>query len=202
MLSKLIATVCSLLFVIGSISVRAGDYEDAEHSYSTERYANALIKYKRAAADGHAAAQVKLGIMYKKGQGVTQDYSEAARWFRLAADQGDATGQLNLGAMYNNGNGVPRDIREAVKWYRLAAAQGNVDAWFNLSICYEYGNGVPQNYLRAHMWANLAAATSPSPSEILSTSRDLIAKKMTQQQIAEAQRMAKACEARKYKGCE
>jgi len=49
------------------------------------------------AEQGHAVAQFSLGVMYRKGQGVSQNYKTAAKWFRLAAEQGDAAAQFNLG---------------------------------------------------------------------------------------------------------
>lgn len=60
-----------------------------------------------------------------------------------------------------------------------------------------YGHGVRQDYVTAHMWLNLAAARG-WPAE---AGRDDVAKKMTPQQIADAQKRARECLARKYKGC-
>ena len=44
--------------------------------------------YRRAAEQGHAGAQLNLGIMYKIGEGVPEDLAEAAKWLQKAADQG------------------------------------------------------------------------------------------------------------------
>src|SRR3981081_742616 len=64
-------------------------------------------KQLRAKADqGDAVAQNKLGMMYEKGQGSSQDYSEAVHWYRKAADQGYAEAQFNLGGMYYRGMGA------------------------------------------------------------------------------------------------
>jgi len=35
-------------------------------------------------------AQYNLGVMYAKGQGVTQDNVQAVAWYRKAAEQGEA----------------------------------------------------------------------------------------------------------------
>ena len=50
------------------------------------------MSYGLSAAQGHAGAQNKLGIMFDQGQGVAQDRAEAItiRLHRLAAAQGDA----------------------------------------------------------------------------------------------------------------
>ena len=68
----------------------------------------------RASAEaGDALAQVNLGVMYTKGNGVRRDDIEANSWFRKAADQGDALAQVRLGIMYANGRGVQQDDAEA-----------------------------------------------------------------------------------------
>ncbi len=57
---------------------------------------------------------------------------------------------------------------------------------------YNYGQGVPQDYIQAHMWYNLAAASGGDDDrEMAAKNRDLIAEKMTSEQIAEAQRLAR-----------
>lgn len=120
---------------------------------------------------------------YKRG-----DVATAVKLMREAAKQGDAAAQFNLGISYQNGEGVTRDYVEAAKWYRMAAEHGNVYAQANLGIAYFNGHGVPQDYILAHMWLNLAAARGDSS---VAESRDLVAKRMTGDQIAEAQRLAR-----------
>ena len=134
--------------------------------------------------------------MYQNGHGVTQDYAEAARWYRKAAEQGYAIAQFNLGSMYNNGQGVKKDYAEAFHWYRKAADQGDADAQANLGYAYETGQGVSQDFVEAHMWLNLAAsrASGDDDQTRYASARDLVAKMMNSQQIAEAQRRAREWE--------
>jgi TPR repeat protein len=127
--------------------------------------------------------------MYAEGKGVPQDYAEALRWYRKAADQGDAGAQSNLGVMYAKGQGVPQDSAEAARWYRKAADQGEAVGQFNLGGMYAEGQGVPQEYVTAHMWLNLAAAKDGEDDA--AKARDTIAKEMTREQLAEAQRLAR-----------
>ncbi|MEE9608205.1 MAG: tetratricopeptide repeat protein, partial [Myxococcota bacterium] len=55
------------------------------------------VKWFRKAADqGHARAQNKLGMMYAHGKGVSEDDTEAVKWYRRAAGQGDAAAQYRL----------------------------------------------------------------------------------------------------------
>lgn len=119
------------------------------------------------------------------------DWPVALKECRLAADQGDALAQFRLGLMYSNGQGVPQDYKEAVKWYRLAADQGEAKAQLNLGVMYHNGSGVSQDYAQAHKWFNLAGTSSDQKdAKTAAELRDLVARKMTTEQIAEAQKLA------------
>ena len=96
--------------------------------------------------------------------------------------------QYNLGVMYTNGEGVPQDDVEAVKWYRLAADQGNAKAQFNLGVRYANGKGVPRNYVLAYAWINIVAANGAEKAKEL---KKRVSKIMTQEQIAEAQKLSR-----------
>lgn len=65
-------------------------------------------------------------------------------------------------------------------------------AEFNLGVMYAEGQGVPQDYVQAHMWVNLAASGATGDDQRkFAAGRDLLAGKMTAEQIAEAQRLAR-----------
>ena len=56
---------------------------------------------------------------------------------------------------------------------------------------YLKGRGVVQNYVQAHRWYNLAAANSTKEThKTAARNRSSVEKKMTPQQVAEAQRLA------------
>ena len=197
-----VSSMYSLLFSVLLLlagGVWAGPYEDAAAAIGRGDYAAELRITRPLAAKGVAWAQSLLGESYRDGAGVPKRFSEAVDWFRLAAIQGDASAQANLGGMYDFGQGVVQDYEEAVKWYRLAAAQGNASGQFDLATMYANGQGVPQNYVRAHMWFNLAAVKGDAVAVM---NRGFVAKKMTSQQIAEAQKLAHECQARNFKGCD
>ncbi len=120
-------------------------------------YAQAASWYRKAADQGDADAQAKLGSLYYTGHGVPQDYAQAASWIRKAADQGDADAQAKLAALYLTGHGVPQDYAQAASWTRKAADQGYANAQFNLGLDYANGQGVPQNYAQAASWYRKAA---------------------------------------------
>jgi len=172
-------------------SVRGVDAADA--AYEKGRYKAALRFARPLAEQGDARAQALLGLLYVKGRGVPQDDREAMKWFRSAADQGDATAQLQIGIMYYDGRSVPQDYSEAARWYQLAAERGNPEAEYNLGIMYATGVGMPQDNILAHMWFNLAAAhfTSSVPRDRAARNRDAIARRMSPEEIAQAQELAR-----------
>lgn len=111
---------------------------------------------RRAALQGDASAQFKMGLRYDLGIGVRQNYTEAVKWLRRSALQGNANAQYNLGCMYNSGLGVSKDLGEAFQWFRKAAEQGNASAQKNLGAMYGKGQGVAQNHLEAYVWSSIA----------------------------------------------
>ncbi len=116
------------------------------------------------------------------------DYATALRELRVLAEQGLAKAQHGLGFLYANGEGVPQDYAKAARWYRKAADQGEADAQFNLGVMYSEGQGVPQDYAQAHMWFSVAGAQGDKQA---AKQRDIVAKRMTPAQIAEAQKLAR-----------
>ena len=113
---------------------------------------------------------------------------------RARAEQGDAEAQSAMGLLYSNGRGVPQDSAEAVRLWRLAAEQGAAHAQHKLGLSYYDGDGVPQDYLQAHMWLNLSASRITGDyryREEVVRRRDDVAARMTPEQIAEAQRIAR-----------
>jgi TPR repeat protein len=124
-----------IAFMLGIAQVvSAGPIEEGLAAAKSGDFATALRLLRPIANQGNASAQLNLGGMYYRGQGVQQNYAEAAKWYRLAAYQGNATAQLNLGGMYYMGQGVPQDYLEAHKWATLAVAGGEKKAAENLRI--------------------------------------------------------------------
>jgi TPR repeat protein len=53
---------------------------------------------------------------------------------------------------------------------------------------YTYGTGVPEDYTQAYMWFNLSAAQGSGKAKEV---KGLIVKKMTREQIDEAQKLSR-----------
>ncbi|MCH8041453.1 MAG: SEL1-like repeat protein [Nitrospinae bacterium] len=65
------------------------DFEVGVEAWGRGDYDTALQEFQLLAVQGHAQAQVNLGIMYSQGRGVPKDSVQAYRWYTLAAGQGD-----------------------------------------------------------------------------------------------------------------
>jgi hypothetical protein len=103
----------------------------------------------------------------------------------LLARRSTMDAQSTLGFLYEYGKGVRQDDAAAASWYRKAANQGSARAQVDLGYMYDHGQGVPRDYVAAHMWFSLAAAGGLKQAR---TSRDVVAAKMTPEQIAEAEK--------------
>ena len=90
------------------------------------------------------------------------------------------------------------DFATALREWEPLAEQGNARAQSNLGAMYAFGDGVPKDYVYAHMWGNIAAANG---NELGGELRDAFEKKMTPADISTAQRLARECVRKKYKGC-
>ena len=91
--------------------------------------AKAVDFRKRAASQGHALSQHRLGMMYWGGQGVPQSDRECRELWFSAARAGLAAAQFSLGMCFANGYiGLDRDDAEAERWYERAALQRHAEA--------------------------------------------------------------------------
>jgi TPR repeat protein len=94
--------------------------------------------------------------------------------------------------MYFEGQGLEKSYEEAARWYRKAAEQGDTVSQFIVGFTFEKGLGVTQDYVQAHMWLNIAAAhATGNDQQKYGAERDELARLMTPEQIAEAQRLAR-----------
>ena len=105
--------------------------------------------FKKSARQGNYIAQVKLGLMYYYGEGISQDYAQAVDWFGKSVEQGYDKAQYYLGECYYYGRGVSQNYVQAIEWFKKSAEQGNEDAQYMLGICYYNGDVGAQDYVQA-----------------------------------------------------
>jgi TPR repeat protein len=90
-----------------------------------------------------------------------------------------------------------KDYAKALTLFKSVARKR--EAQYNLGVMYANGQGVAQDYVRAHMWYNLGAISGYKDAI---SNRDYIEIFMTPAQIAEAQAMARKCQASNFEHCD
>jgi TPR repeat protein len=123
---------------------------------NTNEMALIEAEYRKAAEQGDATTQIKLGRIYAKGWGGAINYPEAIAWHRKAAEQGNAEGQFILGTTYMEEQIVAPDYAEALEWFYKAAAQGHAGAQGKIGLMYYLGTHVIRDEVEAAAWYYLA----------------------------------------------
>ena len=100
-----------------------------------------------------------------------------------AAEQGNVKEQYGLGIIYHS----RQDYSKALRWWCKAAEQGYTEALISIGSMYKEGRGVVQDYVQAHICFYIASALGDQPIKKI---WEAFKKKMTDQQIAEAEREA------------
>src|SRR5262249_19764307 len=59
----------------------------------------AFSTWRNVAGRGNQDAQLRVGLLYERGEGTGQDMIEAYRWLRLAAQQGNSRAQVELSSV-------------------------------------------------------------------------------------------------------
>ena len=111
-------------------------------------------------------------------------FEEAMQEFLPAAQAGNADAEELIGVMYAMGLGVERDDRRAFEWYLRASMKAHPGAQSGIGWYYEVGRGVAKDLVRAYMWYVLSAIGGDPDAAI---SQEEVIKKMTKQQVKEAQ---------------
>lgn len=160
---------------------------------SNPDYKEALKWFRLAAEQGYPAAQHAIGYLYYAGKGVATNYVEAVKWYNLAASRNFADSHYNLAICYERGLGVPQNLIAAVNHYRTAAEFAHPHAQYSLGVCYYEGKGVELDLVQAYKWWNLAAVQGIPEA---ASSREILARLISETQIKEAQRSAGEFKAR------
>ena len=93
-----------------------------------EESQKAFSWFRKAAEQGHAEAENRLGECYRDGHGVAPDIAEAIRWFEKAAAQNNPGALFNLGFLYYVGKDVGRDWEKAREFLERAV-EADKDGW-------------------------------------------------------------------------
>jgi TPR repeat protein len=80
----------------GAVNAFGGPWEDGMAAYSRGDYVPAVQVFRVMAEQGNAEAQMLLGVMYRKGRGVTRSSQRAFIWFARAAARGNPKAKAGL----------------------------------------------------------------------------------------------------------
>lgn len=124
-------------------------------AYASSNMDEALKLYIKAANQGNAQAQYRLGHYYsdEDDYGVALDKEEAKRWYLKAANQGCIDAMHNIGCLYHN-DGY---YSEGIKWFRKAAEMGQSNSQDFLGVLYYEGIVVEKDYNEAIKWLTISA---------------------------------------------
>lgn len=181
--------VAALWLLLASVPAAGADLAAGKDAYERSDYATAVRELTPLAEQGIPEAEVLLGKMRAKGQGLPRDPAQALKWFQAAADQGSADGQFQLGSAYLNGAVGVKDSAQGLKWLKLAAARGNTNAQLFLGLAYRNLPDVPRDYVEAYMWFQLAAQNG---DPLAPRQRDDLQQLMTREQVDQARARAAA----------
>jgi TPR repeat protein len=121
------------------------------------RHDESLRMYKKAATNGHADAQMRLGDRYLLGDGVPENSPEAIKWYIKAHEQGHADAAYQLGRAYRHGWGVEKNDEEAIRFSAIAVDRGRTRAKYELAQLYSVSDSAHNN-VSSIMWMILAMA--------------------------------------------
>src|SRR5262245_41056432 len=85
-----------------------------------QNHAQAIKWLRRAAEQGHQAAQSNLGFAYRDGEGVLQDYVQAHMCLNLAAAQATPVGGHNIAGEARDSIGAKMSPAQIAEAQRLA----------------------------------------------------------------------------------
>lgn len=185
----------------------AGDaeaqYKLGDHYFNKRDGVNGMKWTRKAAEQGHAAAQNSLGIRYFIGGSVTKDIDEAEKWFRKSSAQEFDAAENNLcklfaqkvGGMKGTSppfpaniqplKGTTADVKEAFDWCGKVAGRGYPESQFRLGALYaKGGGGVTADYQQAYFWLSV----SKRPDVF----RDKVSPHLTQEKRDEIEKLARA----------
>ena len=137
--------------------IALADFEDGWDAYQSGEFGIAYSEWLPLAEEGHSGAQLNIGVMYRKGEGVPQDPEKAFHWFSRAAEAGDSAAQYNIAILYRDGLGTGKDEAAALEWFRKSAEQGNSFGQLQLGLDQLYGRTAEQDLKSGILLINRAA---------------------------------------------
>ena len=202
---QILFCVTFLFLMVGA--AKADLFEGALEAYDKGEYKRAALLFEMLAEKGDLKAQVMIGSMYLKGEGVTKNYANTVKWYSLAAEQGSPVAKGELGGLFMFGTVVPQNFKMGLRYLLQAAEGGYHHAMGVLGVAYVKGWGTPVDLLKAYMWTNLALTTyqaygiESEGHKLTKELSDTLLGVLSPDQIDKAQQLAAECLIYKFKNC-
>lgn len=91
-----LGSLVAAILTMTSGAVIAGPWEDGMAAYNRGDYVPAVQVFRGMAKAGNAKAQMMLGSMYQRGQGVAKSSAHAFMWLTFASSRGDTQAKAEL----------------------------------------------------------------------------------------------------------
>ncbi len=127
--------------------------------------AQALVWFRRAAAQGDLEAGFMVGRLLELGQGTPADPAAATAAYLQAAKRGYPPAQRQLGLLYLEGRGVPRDEAQALGWLLTAAQADDAEAAYRAGLLRESGETLGPDPVAAERLLTRAADQGHVPAQ-------------------------------------
>ncbi|HTR87849.1 MAG TPA: tetratricopeptide repeat protein [Reyranella sp.] len=129
--------------------------------------AKAVALFQKAAEAGNRRAQLDLGVLYLRGQGVTRDLLQARAWLEKAASDDNPYALYTLGrALEETEGAAAADPTRAADLYRRAAEKGHPLAALRYGLALTEGTGIKRDDDTAQRWL-IAAQQAGVPEAAL-----------------------------------
>ncbi len=137
---------------------------DTDEETEKQENAQAAMWFQRAAEQGEAEAQYRLGRLHYETGRAENSLQMAVQWFEKAAEQNHLDGLRNLAFCYAFGDGVKSSKSKSKELYLRAfpiclqrAEQGDSSAVALMAKSYWLGQGVKRDYALAASWFEKSA---------------------------------------------
>jgi TPR repeat protein len=136
-------------------SSRRAMFELGRAYAASQKTADAIAAWRKAADKGSTSAMVELGVLYATGSGVAKDEAQARKLFERAAEAANPRGVSNLAAL--GGASTPSDPARS-RELLAKAAETNAEAQYQLGLMLAEGTGGPKDDAGARALFEKAAA--------------------------------------------
>jgi uncharacterized protein len=145
----------------GALGLSYGVGGGVAHNYVPQDYAKAAEFYGKACNLGVAYnGCIKLGDLYKMGEGVPKSAERAGDFYVKACDLGEPFGCTEAGELYEEGLYAPQDYPRAFGFYLRACNDGDARGCDELGDMFRDGDGIGKSIPNAKFYYSKACSLS------------------------------------------